>query len=181
MRTLILMLCLLSLQSIHAQKYFSKAGTVSFHSDAPMEKIEAKNSTASTVIDGTNGSMEWAVLIQGFQFDKALMQEHFNENYMESSKYPKAKFKGTIDNWSSISIGKAGTYPVKVSGTLEIHGVSKPITAEGKVVVRGEAFSVSSDFQIALADYKIDIPKVVSENISKTVDIKVSADYQLMK
>src|SRR5690606_1652063 len=116
-------------------------GKVSFHSDAPLEKIEAHNASASTVLDAASGNLEWAVLIQGFQFEKALMQEHFNENYMESAKYPKAKFKGKVDNWSSVNLGKDGDYPVTVSGTMEIHGVSKPITAEGRITVKGGQIS----------------------------------------
>lgn len=181
MRILIVVLFVCSIQSIDAQKYFSKSGTISFFSDAPLEKIEAKSTTASTVIDATNGSMEWGVLIQGFQFEKALMQEHFNENYMESGKYPKAKFKGVIENWSTVDLNKDGFYPVKVSGTLEIHGVSKPITCSGRVHIKDGALSVSSGFSVLLADYNIEVPNVVANNISKTVDVKVSADYQLMK
>ena len=80
------------------QKYFTKDGKVSFYSDALMEKIEAHNTKAASVIDAENGQMEFAVLIKAFQFEKALMQEHFNENYMESSTYPKASFKGKIED-----------------------------------------------------------------------------------
>jgi polyisoprenoid-binding protein YceI len=163
------------------QKFFSKTGKISFSSDAPMEKIEATNSSASTVIDLGSGNMEWAVLIQGFQFEKALMKEHFNENYMESTKYPKAVFKGKIDNLSDINLAKAGTYDVKVSGQLEIHGVSKPVTTHGTITVKNGAItSANSKLTIALADYGIEIPKLVADNLSKTVDITIQADYQLL-
>lgn len=180
MRILILMMCVIGVQAVTAQKYFSKAGTVSFMSNAPLEKIEAKNASASTVIDAATGNMEWAVLIQGFQFEKALMQDHFNENYMESSKFPKAKFKGKIDNWTSVNLAKDGEYPVKVSGALEIHGVTKQITAEGRIIVKGKTFAAKSKFSVLVADYDIAIPKVVAENIAKQVDIEVHADYQPM-
>jgi polyisoprenoid-binding protein YceI len=167
-------------QLAFGQKYFSKTGKISFHSDAPMEKIEATNTSASTVIDAATGAMEWAVLIQGFQFDKSLMKEHFNENYMESSKYPKAVFKGKIDNLAAVNFAKDGTYNVTVSGTLEIHGVKKPVTTDGVITVKKGALSATSKLSVALADYGIEIPKLVGDNISKTVDITVVADYQVM-
>ncbi|HJW31332.1 MAG TPA: YceI family protein [Saprospiraceae bacterium] len=163
-----------------SQKYFSKTGKITFTSDAPMEKITAQNTTASTVIDAGSGAMEWAVLIQGFQFEKALMQEHFNENYMESSRYPKAKFKGSIDNIAAVNFAKDGTYPVTVSGTMEIHGITQPVTAQGTITVKKGAVSAESKLSIKVADYGIQIPKLVADNIAKTVDITVHADYTVM-
>ena len=162
------------------QKYFSKTGKISFYSDAPMEKIEATNGTASTVLDAATGNLEWAVLIQGFKFEKSLMQEHFNENYMESTTYPKAKFKGKIDNISSVNFKKDGDYKVNVSGQLEIHGVTKPVTATGVITVKGGSVSANSKFSVAVADYGIEIPKLVADNIAKNVDITVEAVYQPM-
>ena len=180
MKNLILIVLLLSAQLAIGQKYFSKTGKISFHSDAPMEKIEAHNSTASTVLDAATGNVEWAVLIQGFKFEKALMQEHFNENYMESATYPKAKFKGKIDNLSSVNFKKDGDYNVNVSGQMEIHGVTKPVSATGVISVKGGTVSAKSKFSVAVADYGIVIPKLVADNIAKTVDINVQADYQAM-
>jgi len=162
------------------QKYFSKTGKISFSSEAPMEKIEATNTTASTVIDVPTGAMEWAVLIQGFQFEKALMQEHFNENYMESGKYPKARFKGKIDNLASVNFTKDGTYSVNVSGIMELHGVTKPVNAAGTITVKKGVITAQSKLTLTLADFGIEIPKLVADNISKTVDIVVQADYALM-
>lgn len=180
MKNLILIVLVLSAQLAIGQKYFSKTGKISFHSDAPMEKIEAHNSTASTVLDAATGNVEWAVLIQGFKFEKALMQEHFNENYMESTTYPKAKFKGKVDNLSSVNFKKDGDYNVNVSGQMEIHGVTKPVSATGVISVKGGTVSAKSKFSVAVADYGIVIPKLVADNIAKTVDINVHADYQAM-
>jgi polyisoprenoid-binding protein YceI len=132
------------------------------------------------VLDGATGNIEWAVLIQGFKFEKALMQEHFNENYMESGTYPKAKFKGKIDNISSVDFKKDGVYNVDVSGQMEIHGVTKPVSAKGVISVKGGNISAKSKFSVAVADYGIVIPKVVAENIAKNVEINVQADYQTM-
>jgi polyisoprenoid-binding protein YceI len=162
------------------QKYFTKTGKIAFTSQAPLEKIEAQNTSASTVIDVATGNIEWGVLIQGFKFEKALMQEHFNENYMESGKYPKATFKGKIDNLSAVNFTKDGTYTINATGNLEIHGVSKPVTTTGTITVKKGVISASSKITILLEDYKIEIPKLVADSISKTVDITIQADYQLM-
>jgi polyisoprenoid-binding protein YceI len=142
-----------------------------------MEKIDAENNKATSVVDFSTGAIEWSVLVKAFSFEKALMQEHFNENYMESGKFPKATFIGKIANPSSIVISKDGTYTVDVSGTLEMHGVSKSVSTKATFVVKGGAITATSKLKAALADYKIDIPSVVKDNISKEVDITVSANY----
>lgn len=180
MKHLMLLLLLLPVQWMTAQKYFSKTGKISFYSEASLEKIEAHNTSASTVIDISTGAIEWAVLIQGFKFEKSLMQEHFNENYMESAKYPKAKFKGQVDNLSAVQFAKDGTYTANVSGQLEMHGVTKPVTIPATVTVKGGVISAKAKFNVTLADYNITIPKLVADNVSKTVKIEVAADYQPM-
>ena len=125
--------------------------------------------------------MEFAVLIKAFQFEKALMQEHFNENYMESDKYPKAIFKGAIVDASTVDFSKDGDYPVKVKGKLTIHGVTNEVETDGTIDVKDGKISASSNFEIAVADYKIKIPSVVKDNIAKTVQIVVDMNYELFK
>jgi len=180
MKHLMLLALLLPVQWMTGQKYFSKTGKISFYSEASLEKIEAHNTSASTVIDIATGAVEWAVLIQGFTFEKSLMQEHFNENYMESAKYPKAKFKGQVDNLSAVQFNRDGTYTANVSGQLEMHGVTKPVTIPATVTVKGGMISAKAKFNVTLADYNISIPKLVADNISKTVRVEVTADYQPM-
>lgn len=180
MNKIIIILLALSVQGLNAQKYFSKTGKVSFYSEASMEKIEAHNTSASTVLDAATGAIEWGVLIKGFAFDKALMQEHFNENYMESETYPKAKFKGKIDQPEKVAYTKDGVYQVTVTGQLEMHGVTKTITVPATIAVKNGALSAKSKITLAIADYGIEIPKLVKENISEKVTIEVSADYQVM-
>ncbi|MBK7426343.1 MAG: YceI family protein [Saprospiraceae bacterium] len=158
-------------------KYFTKEGKISFSSDAPMEKIEAHNRKANSVLDPASGKMEWSVLVKAFQFDKALMQEHFNENYMESDKFPKAVFKGVVQQHDKIDWTKDGAHNVKVKGTLEIHGVTKDVVADGKITIKGGSISAQSDLTIAVSDYEIKIPAVVKDNIAKTVKIDIKADY----
>lgn len=164
-----------------AQKYFTREGKISFFSDAPMEKIEAHNTKATSVWDTESGKMEFAVLIKAFQFEKALMQEHFNENYMESDKYPKAAFKGEIADMKKVNLSKDGEYPVTVKGQMEIHGVTKELQAPGKITVKGGAVKATSSFEVAVADYNIQIPAVVRDNIAKTVRIDVDVDYAELK
>lgn len=167
--------------SIHAQKYFTRTGNIVFSSDAPMEKIEASNQKATSVLDAATGKMEFAVLIKAFQFEKALMQEHFNENYMESSKFPKATFKGAIADISKVDFSKDGAYPVQVKGNLTIHGETNEVETAGTIMVKDGKISASSTFEVEVADYKIEIPKVVRENIAKVVTITVNIDYELFK
>ncbi len=164
---------------MQAQKYYSKTGDISFSSTTPMEDIEAESHTASTVFDLESGKIQWAVLIKSFEFEKALMQEHFNENYMESSKFPKAKFKGKITNITVVDFTKDGTYDVVVEGKLTIHGVSQEVKTKGTITLEGGQVSATSKFDVAVADYGIEIPSVVKENIAKMVSIHVDiTNYQ---
>lgn len=163
---------------IAAQQYYSKTGKITFTSKAPLEVIEATNTNANIVLDVSDGTVEGAVLIQGFQFKKALMQQHFNENYLESHKYPKATFKGNLANYKSINLEKDGTYKADVKGSLTMHGVTRPFATTGTVTVAGGKINVVSTFDLTVADYQIEIPKVVQDNISKTVNVRLSADLQ---
>lgn len=172
---------LMAASALNAQKYFSREGKVSFFSDAPLEKIEAHNSKATAVVDAESGKMEWAVLIKAFQFEKALMQEHFNENYMESDKYPKALFKGEVTNMGAINLGKDGEYKADVKGSLTIHGVTREIEAPGKFIVKDGNITATSSFTVLVADYEIEIPAVVRDNIAKEVRIDIDAALQELK
>lgn len=172
---------LLITSGIFAQgKYFTREGNVQFKSDASLEKIEAKNNKVSSAIDSKSGKVEFAVLIKSFHFEKALMQEHFNENYMESDKFPKATFAGNITNLKDINFSKEGSYKATVKGKLTIHGVTKDVTSTGTVKVVKGGINVSNTFKVALADYGIEIPSVVKDKIAKEVDVIVNSDYKTM-
>lgn len=172
---------LFAFTGINAQKYFTREGRINFNASTSMEKIEAINTKATSVIDFASGAIEWGVLIKAFKFEKALMQEHYNENYMESDKYPKSTFKGKIENISAINTSKDGSYNAVIKGSLDMHGVTRPVTANATIVVKGGAISASSKFKVLLADYNISIPAVVKDNISKEVEITVTADYSVFK
>lgn len=178
---LLSLLLILGLQSLQAQKYFTREGNISFYSDAPLEKIEAHNQKATSVLDAASGKMEFAVLIKAFQFEKALMQEHFNENYMESSQFPKAAFKGRITDLSKVDFSKEGEYETTVKGELTIKGVTKEVEAPARFAIKSGQISAESSFEATVADFDIKIPSVVRENIAKTVRIDVKVDYQLLK
>ena len=166
--------------NLAAQKYFTKTGNISFHSDTPMEKIEAVTNSATSVFDIESGKIQWAMLVKSFSFEKALMEEHFNENYMESTKFPKAKFTGSIDNPGSLNLAKDGKYNVTVSGNLEIHGISKPVTSTAEFVAKGGKITANSSIKILVADYGIAIPSLVKDKIAKEIDIKIQATYEAM-
>jgi hypothetical protein len=178
MNKLFFLACLFLFTSgLNAQKYFTKTGKIAFSASSPIEKIEAQNAKATSVIDMSTGAIEWSVLVKGFAFEKALMQEHFNENYMESTKFPKASFKGKITNPTTIVFSKNGTYTADVAGTLEMHGVTKPVKSKATFTVSGGKITASSTFKILVADYNIAIPALVKDKIAKEAEIKVSTDY----
>ena len=163
---------------VNAQdKFFTKTGKISFYSKAPMEDIEARNKTVAAVMDTKTGALQFSVLMKGFEFEKALMQEHFNENYVESDKFPKADFKGSVVNNSSVNYSKDGTYNAIVKGKLTLHGVTKEVEAPGVIKVEGGKIDASSTFSVLLSDYNVSIPSMVKDKISNT--IKISVDCKL--
>ncbi len=177
--SLILMLCIVN--SISAQKYFSKTGEISFLSETPIEDIQAVSNSASTVFDLTSRKIQWAVLIKSFEFEKALMQEHFNENYMESSEFPKAKFSGEFLDPSSLNLNQDGTYSAEIKGALTIHGVTQQITTTATFEVSNGAIKGTCAMKAKVADYGIEIPAVVNKNIASEIDINIAANYELLQ
>lgn len=160
-----------------AQKYYTKNGSISFFSKTSMEDIKADNNQVMSVLNTQNGELQFSVLIKSFHFEKALMEEHFNENYLESAKYPKSTFKGTITDIAKVNFAVDGVYPVSVSGDLTMHGVAKKVTTTGKITVKGGKITGNAVFSVALADYKIEVPKLVENNIAKTIQITVNCLY----
>ena len=154
-------------------KYFTRSGHIWFFSSAPLEDIEAHNKQVNAAINIETGDILYQVLIKSFEFEKALMQEHFNENYMESDIYPKAVFKGKITNLADIDFATDGVKEVNVSGSLTIHGVTKDISEKGSIVVNGDELHSKAKFSIRLEDYNIERPNAVVKKIAEEVDINV--------
>jgi hypothetical protein len=181
-RAFLIFFCLLPLIAVKAQgKYFTRTGNISFYSKTPLEDIQASNRQVASIIDFSNGEIVFSVLMKSFSFPKALMQEHFNENYVESDKYPKSTFKGKISNVQSVNVEKSGVYPVDIEGELTLHGVSKPVKTTGTLEVKDNKIYGKSQFTVAVADYNIEIPRLVRDNIAKNVDIQVDMVYEPMK
>lgn len=160
------------------EMYFTKNGHVDFFSSTPIEDIKADNNKVTSVLNITTGDIDFSLLVMAFQFEKSLMQEHFNENYMESSKYPKATFKGKITNASAINFKADGTYPAEVSGKLTIHGVTNDVTTKGTVTVKDGKIQATSSFNVKPEDYKIEIPALVKEKIAKEIKVNVENTYE---
>ncbi len=164
-------------------KFLTKNGKIFFDCTTPSspEKIQGTNDKTMSVIDASTGAIEFALLMKAFSFEKALMQEHFNENYVESDKFPKANFKGIITNMNSISISKDGSYPATIKGQMTLHGITKEITASGTINVKGGAITTAkSEFKLLLSDFGIDVPSVVSDKLAKEAKITIELDYQPM-
>ncbi|PAW93252.1 polyisoprenoid-binding protein [Mucilaginibacter sp. MD40] len=155
--------------------YVCKNAAVSLYSKAPIEDIDAHSDKGTSVLNTTTGDVAFAVPIRSFKFEKSLMQEHFNENYLESDKYPQASFKGKLNTIPDVS--KDGTYPVTATGVFEVHGVKQNRTIPGKITVSKGAVSLTSEFMVACKDHKVEIPKLVFQNIAETIRINVSAVY----
>lgn len=164
--------------SVQAQKMMTRTGKVSFFSSTSVENIEAFNNEVASVIDTKTGEVVFIVAIKSFKFEKALMQEHFNENYMESDKFPKADYKGKIVDMSAVNFAKDGTYNVKTTGKFTMHGVSKNIAVPGTVTVRNGVATIKAKFSVAPSDYGIKIPSVVSSKIASQIEVTVDSDLK---
>ena len=162
-------------------RFYTKSGQISFFSKAPLESIEAGNKNVTCVLDTKTGQLQFVVLMRGFEFRKALMQEHFNENYVESSKFPRAEFKGQVLNNSEINYKQDGTYKANIKGKLSIHGETKEIESSGTITIKDGKINAFSDFNILLSDYKITIPAIVSDKVSNSVSIKVNCLLEELK
>ena len=163
------------------ERYFTKTGKIEFYSKAPLEDITAKNSTVTAVLDKTTGAFQFAVQMKSFEFEKALMQQHFNANYVESDKYPAAEFRGAIANNAAVNYGKDGTYPVKVKGKLTLHNVTKDVDVPGTIKVANGKVEAISSFDIRLSDYRISIPSPVKNKVSNNIRITVDTKLDPLK
>lgn len=155
--------------------YACKNAQISLFSSAPIEDIAAKTSSGTSVYNATTGDLIFSVTITSFHFPKALMQEHFNSDYLESDKYPRSTFKGKIQE--HIDVAKDGTYPVTAVGELDVHNVKQSRSIPGTITVKGGVLTLTSEFMVKLADHHIEIPKLVFHNIAETIKMNVSATY----
>ena len=175
----LVLMTIVCLQAVHAQDVFiTRHGQISFFSKTPIENIDALDNEAASVINIKTGEIGFAVLIKSFHFERALMEEHFNENYMDSDKIPKASFKGKINNLSAVNFSKDGSYEVAAEGDLTIHGVTQKIKIAGTIVVKGGLPQVLAKFKIVPKDYNIKIPALVADKIAETMNVSVDCKYE---
>lgn len=171
-------LILLSVFVKAQSKYFAtKTGQTYFDAGTGIEDIKALNKSTISIIEPSSGKIEFSINIKEFKFKSQLMEDHFNENYMESDKYPKSVFKGTFSNIQNINFEKDGTYPAIVKGIMEIHGVKRDIETSGAIKVSGKNVTATASFDIKLEDYKIEVPSIVGIKISDKAKIKVNCNY----
>ncbi len=174
MKKLILILSVIVGLTVNAQTYKHKkdAGSVYFLSKSPLEDIEATNKSPIAVYKVETADMQFAVVMAQFKFKSELMEEHFKENYIEEKKYPQATFKGKVNE--KVDLSKDGETKVTVTGTMDLHGVKKPMTAEGTITKKGEELVLNSKFKIKVADYNIKVPSLYVQNIAEVVDVTVN-------
>ncbi|MBE0638074.1 MAG: YceI family protein [Bacteroidales bacterium] len=169
---------LLSTNVAYSQKYMTKNGHIRFFSSTPVEDIEAHNRQVNAALDLQTGDFVFRVLIKSFEFEKALMQEHFNENYLESHNFPNASFQGKVTNLADLDFSKDGTYDANVEGKLTIHGVTKDIAEKGTFTVKGGVIQGFSKFNVKVADYEIKIPGAVVNNIAESIEVTVDVKLE---
>jgi polyisoprenoid-binding protein YceI len=163
---------------INAQKFISRSGFIKFYSYTPVEEIEANTNQAASILDISSGTVQVSLLVRSFSFKKELMQEHFNENYMESDKYPKSSFKGTITNIEALNLEKDGEYEVDVEGDITIHNVTKPLKTKATIEIKNGLPKATTTFKVLTEDFDIEIPDLVKDKIAKEIEITVDITYQ---
>ena len=175
----IMLLITICIFSYAQDRFYTKTGKIFFEcTKSPLEKIEAINKSSICVLDIKTGRLQFALLMKGFEFQRALMQEHFNENYVESSKFPKSDFAGEILNNGEINYAKDGEYTAKVKGKMQIHGQTKDVDATGKIIVKAGRVIANARFVILLSDYNIRIPSIVSDKLSNSVNIIIDCNLE---
>jgi hypothetical protein len=174
----LLILCFFVGNIIFSQKMITRSGQIKFEASVPsFEPVVAVNNSVSAILDESNGELATLVLVKAFKFKVPLMEEHFNENYMESSKYPKATFNGKIINFDSSKLNTSEKYDLE--GDLTIHGVTKKIKTKIILVSKDRKLYVSNSFTVKAQDFNIKIPGIVKSKVSE--DIKITIDFILDK
>jgi polyisoprenoid-binding protein YceI len=175
-KIILLLIGVMALQTANAQKYITRSGYIKFFSTTPVEDIEAASNQASSVLDTEAKQIVFQVLMNSFQFEKALMQEHFNENYVESEKYPKGTFSGSFTTDADIS--QDGEHSIQVKGKLNVHGVDRSIDETMTLTKKGDEYFLQGVFNVSPAMFKIDIPSAVRDKIGSEIEVTVKAKYQ---
>jgi len=172
----VLGLLISSVSAFGQGKFIAKNAYISFYSSTPMEDILGETNEAVTILNSDNGEIVFQSIMTTFHFKRALMEEHFNENYMESTKFPKAKFSGKIEGFNKDML-KAPVANIKITGQFNVHGVEKKITVTGTLGMENGKLVGSSKFKVVPEDYGIAIPSLVRDKIGKEMEVTVKAEY----
>lgn len=162
----------------HAQIYYTKNGHIAFYSRTILENIQADNNQVISILNIQTGEIRFSLLNNAFIFQKAKMEEDFNEHYMESDRYPRSEFSGVIENIGDIDFNKDGKWAVNVSGELTIHGVTRKVSVSGHIQSNNGQISASATFNVAVKDFYIRIPSIVTQKIAERVEVKADCRYQ---
>jgi len=172
-KTFIYFAILITFQNFAQSKMITKTGKITFEASVPsFEEVKAKNETVTCILNPATGEIASLALMKGFRFKVALMEEHFNESYIESDTYPKATFKGKIENFDVTKL-TTNAKDFTIKGKLEMHGKSKDITITAKIKKSNDGILINSDFTVNSDDFNIEIPSVVSKKLSKKVNVNL--------
>jgi polyisoprenoid-binding protein YceI len=174
----LLMILLFATNAVIGQRYITKNGYIKFYSETPIETIEAHNRQVNSALDISTGDFVFKVLMKSFSFEKALMQEHFNENYVESDTYPNATFKGKVVNIGDLEFKPGNELDVVIEGDLTIHGITRTIKENGILQVEKDKISGNSVFIVKPADFDIKIPTAVVNNIAEEIEVTVQVELE---
>jgi hypothetical protein len=171
---------LFSAVNVNAQKYITKEGVCEIFSQTKLFTIEAVNKKVGSVLNIETGKLVVSTLVRSFKFHEALVEEHFNENYMDSEKFPKAQFDGTIVNIKDVDFKKNGEYKITIKGDLTIHGTTKPLNTTGTITVKDGKISGKTEFEVSLAAYQIKIEEAYKSHIKDDIKLNLAFDYSPM-
>ncbi len=177
---LVIAVILYAMPAVHAQKYLTKEGVIDIHSETSLFVIEAKNQKVASILNTEDGEIVVSTLARSFKFKEALVEEHFNENYMESHLFPKAQFKGKIINLSQVNFSKDGTYIVQIAGNLTMHGETNPVKSTGELIIKSGVISASTEFFVSLEQYKIRVEEQYKDRINDKIKLTVRFDLKPM-
>jgi hypothetical protein len=177
-KLIVAVVLIFSTNALNAQKVFStKTGQLFFNASGGIEKIAAVNNQVDSKFVDATGQIIFGVLVKGFKFENQLMEDHFNENYMESSQFPKADFKGYIKNIKDVDFSKDGKYSINIEGNLTIHGVSQKVTTNGQLEINQGKPSITGEFSVKIKDFGIK-GLYIGEKIANDAKIRVNCKYQ---
>jgi hypothetical protein len=173
-RVLLFSLVLISFSGFSQKRYYTEKAHISFFSEGVIENISATNTKVTSIIDLVNNEVAYLLNPKDFQFEKKLMQIHFNEKYMESEKFPRSSFQGKIVGFD---LSSSEVQHVKAIGKLTIHGVTREVDIPGTLQIQGKTIALKSKFMIKLMDYNIKVPQIVWQNIAQQVEVTVNFLY----